>query len=159
MASEMAKDPVRPRILVGTDFSECGEAAFEAAVRLAHDLGADLVLVHAFPKRMMPMGSAVSGHQAVEEIEGELEEDQAVELSTEWAKRARQQGIEVEPIARPGPPAEAILDEADKNDALMVVVGTHGRGGLRKLVLGSVAADVVHRSRRPVLVVPLAERK
>ena len=68
----------------------------------------------------------------------------------------RQDGTAIETVVvwDPISPADGVAEYAAKNDVAMVVVGTHSRSGLRRLALGSVAANVVHRSPSPVLVVP-----
>jgi nucleotide-binding universal stress UspA family protein len=87
-------------------------------------------------------------------LQQEITEDDAVTLSTEWASRARQQGVEVETVVRVETPHKLLREEAERTHAILVVVGTHGRTGARRLVLGSVAEKVVRHSDRPVLVVP-----
>jgi nucleotide-binding universal stress UspA family protein len=153
----MAGKVARPRIVVGTDFSETGELAFDAAIQMAKDLKADLVLVHAFAARLLPTGTTPASHKAAERIEGEAEQESAVTLSTTWADKARRSGIGVEAVAESGHAADLILDTARQHGAVLIVVGTHGRTGLRRVVLGSVSEEVVRRSDRPVLVVPLSK--
>jgi len=62
-------------------------------------------------------------------------------------------GVRVEGLACPGSPAEALRDIAQDRDADIIVVGTVAPAGAARLLLGSVAADLVHKADRPVLVV------
>lgn len=147
-----------PTFLVGVDFSENGRATLDAAILLAQDLRADLVLLHAFPRRLgISPAAGDEAQKVIAQYRAELEADEAVGLSVEWAAKAREAGIHVETIARDGPPAVAILEEAEARAVTMIIVGTHGRTGLKKLVMGSVAEEVVRQAKRPVLVVPLAK--
>ncbi len=119
------------------------------------DLSMDVLLVHAFPKQIKAPVSAGLGYQEIfEEFAAQHEADEAVELSTEWANKGRDAGLDVEILARSADAAELILEAADREDVAMVIMGTQGKSGLKRFVLGSVAAEVVRRSSVPVLVVP-----
>lgn len=62
--------------------------------------------------------------------------------------------VKAEAVARKGPAHQVIIHEAQARHASFIVVGSHGRTGLKRMVLGSVADAVVHHSHVPVLVVP-----
>jgi nucleotide-binding universal stress UspA family protein len=137
-------------LLIATDLSPASRRAFDAGLGLAEDLKADIVLLHVFPKRAM--GGAPPG--SVPDVESELERAAALELSA-WADEARKHGCDVETVARSdGKAADAIVAQAKARKATLIVVGTHGRTGLRHVVLGSVAEGVLRQARIPVLVVP-----
>ena len=141
-------------ILVAVDFSPCGQHALQAATRLARDLGAAIRIVHAFePNPRAPVMAGLGYRELFEELAAELETEEAMQLST-WAQEARASGIDVETEARPGREADVILGAAEAEDVFMLVLGTHGRSGFKKLLLGSVAQEVLRRSSKPVLVVP-----
>lgn len=143
------------RILIAIDFSEAGHAALEAGIALAMDLKQDVRLVHAFPKLMQAPVAAGIGYQEVfQRFAAEHEAEEAIRLTTEFADKARATGLDVDILARGEDPATLILEAADADDVDMVVMGTHGKRGFRRLVLGSVAQGVVAKSRTPVLVVP-----
>lgn len=141
-------------IVVGVDFSDRSRRALDAATGLARDLGASLVLVHAFTMLPHVAGPRNTNPDPITQVELEVEMEEAVELTAAWANEARKAGLEVETVAVEAAPDEAILDAAKRHHALLVVVGTHGRTGLKRLLLGSVAETVVQQSDRPVLVVP-----
>lgn len=73
---------------------------------------------------------------------------------TKAADMARAEGIDVETIVEDAPAARLLLDTARRLDAPVIVVGTHGHKGFKRMILGSTAEEVVRRSDRPVLVVP-----
>lgn len=142
-------------LLLGLDFSPPGDAAFAVAVDLARRLGAPLVLVHAFTDQpRAAVHGSFTGQKVVQTLQRLGDEAATRRLTREWGERARQAGLQVTTVAREGPPEEAVVEEAQRHDARIVVVGTVGWGGLRRLLLGSVAAAVVKRSPVPVLVVP-----
>lgn len=141
-------------IVLGMDFTEAGERAFDAALAMAKDLRTSLVVVHAFGGRYTPPLASESAVARFAAAEGAVDAATAHKLTTTYAERARREGVEVRTEARDGPPASVLLDVASEVDASMIVVGSHSRSAIGRAILGSVAMDVVARSRRPVLVIP-----
>jgi nucleotide-binding universal stress UspA family protein len=134
-------------IVAAVDFSPPSRKAFDAAVGLAEDLGATLVLVHAF--RPVPRGGA---RDPIGQAKAEVDAADWQELCQVWAEEARRR-VEVETVAREGRPQDVIVAAVAERGASLVVVGSHG-SGLRRAALGSVAEDVVRSSKVPVVVVP-----
>ncbi|MEA3135991.1 MAG: hypothetical protein QOJ26_114 [Thermoplasmata archaeon] len=149
------------KILVALEFNETGRAALAAAIALAKDLRATLVLVHvfqrAFMKAELPTASSIAARPPDREAQAEAADAEA--LATTWADEARAAGLMVETETPRGDTVQAVLDSARRHAATLVVVGTHGRTGLHRLVAGSVAEHVVRHSDRPVLVVPHKDPK
>jgi nucleotide-binding universal stress UspA family protein len=142
------------RILVPTDFSSGAEHAAHAAVELAAVVGGQVELVHLYnpPSLMLPDGStfAATPAQLLEATEGA----EAALAEAVRALRARCDGrVTIEGQALMGSPAEEILRLAESGRYDVVVMGTHGRTGIRRLVLGSVAEKVLRRASIPVLTV------
>jgi nucleotide-binding universal stress UspA family protein len=75
-------------------------------------------------------------------------------LEGEWSRPLRDAGVPVRCEVLEAAPVRALIDIADREDAAAIVVGKRARGFLSEHVLGSVAADLVHHSHRPVIVVP-----
>ena len=137
------------RILVATDFAESAEEALARAVDLGRTHGAELLLLHVFVD--LPAYPEVSAGR-VEAIYEEQRRWVEAELERQ-ARRARSQGLLARPVLRTGAPASTIAEVAAEERADLVVVGTHGRTGLDRLVVGSVAERVVRLAPCPVLVV------
>jgi nucleotide-binding universal stress UspA family protein len=138
-------------LVVGVDFSPPSRKALDAAVDLAEELGAALVLVHATTP--LPVGAKRGHLDPVTQLRSELDAADVAKLAATWAKEAGRK-VKVEVVAREGKPADVILDVAKARKARCVVVGSHGRTGIKRAVLGSVADAVVKGSPIPVLVVP-----
>jgi nucleotide-binding universal stress UspA family protein len=137
------------RILVATDFSPASAPAFERALELAKDLGAHLTVVHAYQDRSLPeLGFAPTA--SFEEWDREARAQAEARLAPLVA-RAREAGIDAEGLLAPGFPDEAVVEAARRRRADLIVVGTHGRRGAARLVLGSVAARVLAAASCPVL--------
>lgn len=142
-------------IVIGIDFSPCGQGALQAGVQLAIDLQAPIIIAHAFPRAMSrPMMAGMGFQDIFQQFATENEVGEALQLTAKWANKARESGLPVDVVAEPEEPARLLVRLSKRADVSMLVVGTHGRGGLRKAFLGSVAQDVIRRSETPVLVVP-----
>jgi nucleotide-binding universal stress UspA family protein len=140
-------------ILLAVDFSETSKAAMQATRRLAADLGASVVLVHAFTDTPRVPGGRTHP-DPISTVKLEMARDEAVELSTEWAQVLRDDAIKVEVATGDGDAADFILQAMRQYDVGLVVVGTMGRTGIRRIALGSVAEKVLRGADRPVLCVP-----
>jgi nucleotide-binding universal stress UspA family protein len=138
------------RILVPTDFSEPSIEALELAIELASRFSASVTLLHAqemptyvFPDAVMPV---------TPQVVAELEKSSKDELER-IAGRVRAAGIPVNTKTVLGPNDGEICRFAEEMNADLIVMGTHGRTGLRHVLLGSVAEKVVRRAPCPVLTV------
>jgi nucleotide-binding universal stress UspA family protein len=146
--------PVVSRILVPVDFSPCSRAALEYALELAEGMGAQIDVLH------VSEPSAFIGADALMLIPdasragalGESRDDLLHELDGFLGSaRARVRRVRLEP----GLPADVIPSVAKDGGYDLVVMGTHGRSGLSRLVVGSVAEAAMRRSPVPVLTLRL----
>jgi nucleotide-binding universal stress UspA family protein len=136
------------KILVPTDFSAHSEEAFRVAQTLARALGAEVILFHvAQPPAVVSEGGPLLANPP---------KGNAMDL---WDRFHRFQPIDPsvrlqhEVIVADKPNARYILEILDKLGCDLIVMGTHGRSGLKHLLFGSVAEEVVRRARCPVMVV------
>jgi nucleotide-binding universal stress UspA family protein len=134
--------------LVAHDLSVLGDRAAIEAARLAAPVGARLVLLHLheIPNRNPYERTGAETFEMEEEIRRQLGV-----LADRLVRQHPGLRVDVEVLA--GNARERILDEAERVDATHIVVGTHGRKGVARLVLGSVAESIVHAARIPVMVV------
>jgi nucleotide-binding universal stress UspA family protein len=131
-------------ILLATDLSPASTGASARALDLAHDLGADLLVMSAIDPDATPDNLARRvGHLR---LERELAAQQVV-------TRGRSRGVRVRFLIWDGSPGEAIVDVANSEQVDMVVVGSHGRGPVGRALVGSVSDYVVRHAPCPVLVV------
>lgn len=128
-------------ILVPIDFSDCAAGVVRQAAQLARPLGARLTLLHVVAT---PEGQAPHRPELIATAD---------RLMPKFEDIARDEGVEVSHELASGLPAEAILEIARKRSVGMLVMGTHGRTGLRRLTVGSVAESVLRHAEVPVLVV------
>lgn len=136
-------------ILAATDFSPGARQAVSAAVDLAAAIGARLHLVHAFT---LPSDGISEAGPMLPTLERDLT-DHALRELEQAALRPRQLGCMGQLVLREGTPRDVILSVADELGADLIVVGTEGRQGVARAVLGSVAERVLRQARCPVLAV------
>lgn len=139
-------------ILVPTDFSQASELAVDAAAVLARELGAKITLVHVHdPDALRPPATIGWSDERQASVEKEIE--RAIDQSFAELKKARLGGVEIADtvILHDPSPAHAICAYAEKIGADLIVIATHGRTGLKHLLIGSVAERVVRHASVPVL--------
>ena len=139
------------RVIVPTDFSSCAEEAWAMAQRLAAALGSELVLVHVLADAPL-YGEGPFTMDRTRKVQ-EAARQWVEENLERWAGAARTRGLKVRTALRSGVPHREIVLVATDERADLVVMGTHGRGGLDRALLGSVADRVVRLAPCAVLTV------
>jgi nucleotide-binding universal stress UspA family protein len=140
-------------ILCPIDFSDGSRRALDQAVALAHWCRARVTALHVFTPAVMP--TAAPGAPGYEPP-GALHADRDALLDEMrlFIGDAATAGIAVNTAIGEGHPADVIVEQAAAMRTGLIVMGTHGRSGLTRLVLGSVAEQVLRQARSPVLTVP-----
>jgi len=146
---------VLQRILVPTDFSDESRAALAYGAALAETFSASLHLLHVLEAIVAP--EAVPVQYESRQLEAAVEATAWEELrgllaGDEYARLQATLAIEW------GTPASEIIRYAREHEIDLIVMGTHGRGGLKRLILGSVAESAVRSGPCPVLTIHHAER-
>ncbi|MCA9664619.1 MAG: universal stress protein [Myxococcales bacterium] len=138
-------------ILVPVDFSACSLAAVRYAARLCGEVDAKLTLLHVIePHHVIAEMAAPEGATELEALGCHAHGD-ANAAFKEVAAELGKLELEVHAGCSTGHPRDAIVEAAAKCD--LIVMGTHGRSGLRHVIMGSVAEQVIRRASCPVLVV------
>lgn len=138
-------------ILIPTDGSEANEKAVEKGLSLARLVGAKakiLFVVDTSTFRDIPPDEVITNITSYMEKKGD-------EVLSRIQEKADEMGVEIERSVQEGHPAEIIIDESDNHD--MIVIGTHGRSGLSRLLVGSTTERVVRHSSCPVMVIKIKE--
>jgi nucleotide-binding universal stress UspA family protein len=143
--------PVRS-ILVATDFSAASRPAFQRALDMAADTGAELWIAHvaAPPAPLSPEGYVLP--RFYEDMNLAIRADAEKRLRT-LLQRARKAGVRAHSLILNGIPHVALNRAARRHRADLLVLGTHGRTGLARFLVGSVAARVVATAPCPVLTI------
>jgi len=139
------------RVLVPLDFSEFAQEAFEYAAMLAKQFGAKVCLVHALAAAAYPLDFALFGVTEAAALRGKIQA-----RLQELVAVLKADGVDAEVVCDVGTAAEVIVKEAERfrlGAKGAIVMGTHGRRGLNRLALGSVAEYVVRHAACPVFTV------
>ncbi|WP_340101605.1 universal stress protein [Salinibaculum salinum] len=146
------EEPTLPyrNVLVPTDGSDCATAAVDHALAIARVCDATLhalnvvdeSIIVGSPGGVLPANYLESLEQMGEEATGAL------------AERATEQGVDVETVVEKGRPADGIRAYAGDHDIDLVVMGTHGRSGMERFLLGSTTEQLIRTGTCPVLAVP-----
>jgi universal stress protein A len=136
-------------ILHPTDFSDCSRYAFRVAGMLAREQGARLVVLHV----KLTLGPLVAYGEALADLEPEGSPERLLEVLHRL--RLSDPEVQVEHRLVEGQGADEILRRAEELGADLIVMGTHGRTGLGRLLMGSVAGEVVRNARCPVVTVKI----
>lgn len=130
------------RILIATDFSDCSKVAFNQAIQLARQLEATLLLAHVLepinPTYIEPLGYL---------------ELNLLQTLDRMAHPLREEGLLVETHLFKGDPAAEIMKAAGDLQCDLIVMGTHGRTGVQRLLMGSVTERVLRASPVPIVAV------
>ncbi len=143
------------RLLVAVDFSDTAATALTVA-RAIHARGAStqLTILHALES--LDDAPTDAGYEKIVESYGERAAAEAEERLEALAGALDGSTRRIQTRVGRGQPAEVIVAQADGVSADLVIVGTHGHRGVRRLLFGSVAGEVLRSCRRPVLTVPIA---
>ena len=145
--------PMYQRIVVPLDGSKWSESAIPRATELARVHDAELVLLHVYQSKAGDYAGqwALAGQQQIADQTYEQMADQLIGLRN----RLRQEGLRVRDVMiRAGNPAQVICDFVESEEGIsMIVMSTHGRTGLSRWLVGSVAQTVIKNSRSPVTLV------
>lgn len=136
------------RILVSHDGSAGAAHALDLACTLALQAGASVTVVHAYS----PL-EEVGKHDPPLELP-QLRDEAQRRLAEEWCAPLADAGVSFDAQLVEDLPVAGIVRVADEVDADLIVAGTRGMGGVKGLVLGSVATELPRKSHRPVLIVP-----
>ncbi len=140
------------KILVPVDFSDCSNKALEYAILFGEKYGAELTLFHVIALFQEDVGEA----ERMQELENIVKKQEA-KIRKEMSgskEKVTSRGVSVHTVIQRGiNPADTILEFLGENDFDLVIMGTHGRTGLKHVLQGSVAEKVVRLAPVPVLTI------
>jgi nucleotide-binding universal stress UspA family protein len=139
---------VSRRIMLATDLSPASEAATDMAISLAVEQRASLIVVSVVDPRRLRL----PGGRFLRRLDQEREEVTSGVQAV--LARARAAGARATFLVWDGDPAENIIEAAESEHADVIVIGSHGRGRIGRMILGSTSARVSQEARRQVIVVP-----
>ena len=135
------------KILAPTDFSELSAKGVRYASQLAKELGSELIVMN-----IVPLDE--SNFASKREID-----QHKLELDEFLVDRDVKPDLNLRKLVEPGVPSGAIISFAERENCDLIVMSSHGRSGLSRLLVGSVTEQILRKSPCPVLVVPLDRPK
>lgn len=135
-------------ILVPVDFSEHSLAALETAGTLAQQVGGSLILLYVLPPMVV-----MQGEMGPLVIPPDPDRREAIEKELNAVKSKVPAGVPIEVVIHEGHPWPGICDTAHDRQADLIVLASHGYTGLKRMLLGSTAEQVVRHAHCPVMVV------
>jgi nucleotide-binding universal stress UspA family protein len=145
---------VLKKVLVATDFSEPSDAALTYGRQVASTFGATLVVVHVAENTLIRGFGGGDGFVVVDpELQRSVEAAARRRLESLISDEGREQLDAAAVVLTSNAPAHAITEYAKETAVDLIVLGTHGRGGVAQLLMGSVAEQVVRTAPCPVLTV------
>ena len=132
-----------PRLVVASDFSDPARRAFELAVFMGRQLGADVHVV-----------TVLDSKESKPDAAGDELEDLRQLLEMRTAGTVKSDDVKLQCHALAGEPADAIVAIAKEIDAPLIICGTTGKGAVARTLLGSVSHELVHKSGAIVMSVP-----
>jgi len=139
-------------ILVPVDFSDCSLAGLTYAVGLAKEIGARIIVLHVADLGPVMMTTGIGDYNSPTYIEAAR--CQSGDQMQAFLKRVNSDGVRIDTSEVAGYCPAAIYKAAARERTELIVISTHGRTGLRRALIGSVAEGTVRRAACPVLVVP-----
>ena len=136
------------KILVANDGSKYSQKALKKAVELATRLGSTIIVLSVIPELHLTELSPLDQVRLAEALETETKK-----ILGRTKALVQKSEIPVKTVIRQGHAAEVIIETAKKMRVGMIVIGSHGRHGVERFLLGSVSTNVVEHADRPVLVV------
>lgn len=140
------------RILHATDFSKASARALNEAIRLAKQNRAELLIVHVIEPTPYVADEGFSGAEIYTKLEDTAKRDAEASMS-KLIGRLKKSDVKARGLLLKGSAHDQIVKAAKSKKANMIVIGTHGRTGLSKLFMGSVAGKVISLATCPVVTV------
>ncbi|NTU68996.1 MAG: universal stress protein [Chlorobiaceae bacterium] len=141
-------------ILCPIDFSDASKNAFRYACEFAKAMGSKICLLNVVEPRPMAADMTLTYIPVEEDLEKAAMEDLQPLVA-----EAKSKGIDVQADVMIGIPVEVILEQLAGLDVSMLIMGSHGKTGLSRLLMGSVAEGVVRKANVPVLIVKAGEKE
>lgn len=140
------------KILYATDYSKASARAFDEAVKLAKQNRAELLVVHVVEPTPYVAGEEFAGAEIYAKLD-DMAKREAQSAMSKLMLRLKKLRVKAQSLLLRGSARDQIVKAAKSKKADMIVIGTHGRTGLSKLFMGSVAGSVVSTAACPVMTV------
>lgn len=139
-------------ILVPVDFSKATDFVLQATVTMAKAVDARVTLLNVAPRTPDVLGQQLTRKVITEPVPEDLRE--RYDQLQACAKRLEEVDIDVKTLLVRGERVRTVMEEAEREDADLIVMGSHGRGALYRKMMGSVSEGVMREAKCPLLIIP-----
>ena len=147
------------KILLAIDESDFSQAAIQAVSAQARPQGTEVRILHVLEPPSLLLGREMGANDPEFEAVWKALQDQAMALVEKTEAKLRAAGFSVSPALQEGDPKSKIIDVAKEWKADLIVLGSHGRKGLQRFLMGSVAESVVRHAECSVEIVRIPGAK
>lgn len=140
------------QLLVAIDFSDVSQKVFEVGLQMARALDAEVYLIYVEDPKPIFVGHEVDTQVERDTLALQMREHHG--RLQEMAQTAGRGSVKVSPLMVQGPTVQKILEEAQRLNVSLIVMGTHGHGALYQTLAGSVSCGVLRKAPCPVVMVP-----
>lgn len=141
------------RVLVAIDGSESSKSVLDRVMARPWPAGTEIKVLNVLEPPSHLMGRHMAGADPEFEMVWKALQEQGMDLVTKAAARMREAGLNASTLLREGDPKSQIIDAAEEEQADMIILGSHGRKGLRRFLIGSVSEAVVRHAHCSVEIV------
>ena len=139
-------------ILVPVDFSVATELVLQTTATVATALGASVTLLNVAPREPDVFGHQLTRKVITDPVPEDVQE--RYENLTKCVKQLEDAGVNTKPLLVRGDRVPTIIGEVERQEADLIIMGSHGRGALYRRLMGSVSEGVLREANRPVLIIP-----
>lgn len=139
-------------ILVAVDFSKATDRILQATANLAKAVEARVTLINVAPREPDILGQQLTRKVVTEPVPEDVRERYDELMAC--AKRLQDADVTVSPLLVRGDRVRTVMREVEREEADLIVMGSHGRGALYRRIMGSVSEGVLREAKCPVLIVP-----
>jgi nucleotide-binding universal stress UspA family protein len=139
-------------ILVPVDFSKATDRILQATTTIAKALDARVTVMNVAPREPDVFGQQLTRKVITEPVPENVREQ--YEKLMACAKRLEDAGVVVKPLLVRGDRVRTVMREVEREEADLIVMGSHGRGALYRRLMGSVSEGVMREAKCPVLIIP-----
>jgi nucleotide-binding universal stress UspA family protein len=143
------------KLLAAIDYSDITPEVVRKAAGLADALDAKLEILHIVAPEPAFVGYEAYAYPGRDQRAEELKSEK--KLLTETVEGVRELGIDASGYMKESPVARGILEFADEHEIELIVLGTHGKGAVKRALLGSVSHEILHKTKIPILFIPAPE--
>ncbi len=141
------------KIITAIDFSAASERILSVAKTYAEKLNAEIFLIHVEPPEPDFVGYEPGPQTVRDQVARDMRTEHA-RLQDE-AGALKKTGLTVTPLLLQGPASETIVAEAERLGADLIIAGSHGHGAIHNVLLGSTSEGILHKTKIPVLLIPV----